>query len=53
MHRHLARCLKHCSTRQEEQRAKWLLAYLTDHEAVLEKTIAGFEKQADPKALNT
>jgi hypothetical protein len=30
-----------------------LLAYLTDHEAVLEKTIAGFEKQADPKALNT
>ena len=53
LHEHLARCLKHCSTQQEEERAKWLLAYLADHEAALEKTLAGFEKQADPKALNT
>ncbi|QTF92869.1 ATPase [Halomonas sp. BM-2019] len=53
LHEHLARCLKHCSTQQEEERAKWLLGYLADHEAALEKTLAGFEKQADPKALNT
>ncbi|MCE8032596.1 ATPase [Billgrantia tianxiuensis] len=53
LHEHLARCLKHCSTQQEEQRAKWLLAYLADHEAALQEVVAGFEKQTDPKALNT
>lgn len=53
LHEHLARCLKHCSTQQEEERAKWLLEYLADHEAALEKVVAGFAKQADPKALNT
>ncbi|TFH85210.1 ATPase [Billgrantia azerbaijanica] len=53
LHAHLARCLKHCSSEQEEERAKWLLTYLADHEAVLENTIANFEKQADPKAMNT
>ncbi|MBS9405335.1 ATPase [Halomonas sp. TRM85114] len=52
-HAHLAECLKHCATQQEEARAKWLLEYLADHEATLEQTIAGFEKQADPKALHT
>lgn len=53
LHEHLAQCLKHCSTQQEEQRAKWLLEYLAEHEAALEKVLAGFEQQADPKALNT
>lgn len=53
LHEHLARCLKHCSTKQDEERAKWLLTYLADHEVVLEKVVAAFEKQADPKALNT
>ncbi|SEK73006.1 ATPase [Halomonas daqiaonensis] len=53
LHGHLAECLKHCATRQEESRAKWLLEYLADHEATMEQTVAGFEKQADPKALHT
>ncbi|WP_163560254.1 ATPase [Halomonas sp. NO4] len=53
LHAHLAECLKHCATRQEETRAKWLLEYLADHEATLEQTIANFERQADPKALHT
>ena len=53
LHEHMARCLKHCSTQQEEERAKWLLEYLADHQAALEKVVAGFGKQADPKALNT
>ncbi|WP_445157019.1 ATPase [Halomonas sp. E14] len=53
LHEHMAHCLKHCSTQQDEERAKWLLTYLADHEAALEKVVAGFEKQADPKALNT
>ena len=53
LHAHLAACLKHCATQQEEVRAKWLLEYLADHEAALERTVASFEKQADPKALHT
>ncbi|QEM83447.1 ATPase [Halomonas binhaiensis] len=53
LHAHLAQCLKHCSSHQEETRAKWLLEYLSDHEKTLEKTVAAFERQADPKALHT
>ncbi|MCH4562577.1 ATPase [Halomonas sp. EGI 63088] len=53
LHEHLAQCLKHCASQHEEERAKWLLGYLSDHEAALETVVAGFEKQADPKALNT
>ncbi len=53
LHAHLAECLKHCATQQEEARAKWLLEYLADHEAILEQTVANFERQADPKALHT
>jgi hypothetical protein len=53
LHANLAQCLKHCSTGQEETRAKWLLEYLAEHETTLEETVAGFEKQADPKALHT
>lgn len=53
LHAQLAECFRHCATQQEEARAKSLLEYLADHEAVLEHTVASFEKQADPKALDT
>lgn len=50
---HLAVSLKHCATQQEETRAKWLLEDPADHEATLEQTVANFERQGDPKALQT
>jgi len=53
MHHRLAECLAHCSTQSEQELAKLLLSYLADHEAALEKIVDGFEKNADPKALNT
>lgn len=53
LHHRLAECLQHCSTKHEEQRAKWLLSYLADHESELATVVAGFEQNADPKALNT
>lgn len=53
LHQRLAECLAHCANHHEEQRAQWLLTYLSDHEAKISKTIAGFEESADPKVLNT
>ena len=53
MHHRLAECLAQCSTQTEQELAKFLLSYLADHEAELEKAIDGFEKRADTKALNT
>ena len=53
MHHRLAECLAHCSEQSEQEMAKMLLSYLADHEATLEKIVEGFEKRADPKALNT
>jgi len=53
LHHRLAECLQHCSTKSEEQRARWLLSYLADHERQLELVVEGFEQNADPKALNT
>lgn len=53
LHAHLAECFRHCATQHEEDQGKWLLEYLSAHEATLERTVASFEKQADPKALHT
>ena len=53
LHERLAQCLAQCSTKHEEQRAKWLLSYLSEHEGKLRDAIDGFEKGADPKALKT
>lgn len=53
MHKHLGQSLKNCSRNNTDARAKWLLEYLSEHEKALEKTVAEFEKQADPKALRT
>ncbi len=53
LHHRLAECLSHCSTHAERLQAQWLLTYLAEHESNLEKIVEGFEKRADPKALNT
>lgn len=52
-HKYMSDCLRECSGQQQEQRTKWLLQYLADHEKVLAKTLAFFEEQGDPKALHT
>lgn len=53
LHRHLARCLSHCATRHEEERAKALLAYLAMHEAQLGKIVDEFEHQSAVNTLET
>lgn len=53
LHTNLSRCLSECSTKNQDERASALLAYLADHESELARITAEFEKQADPKALQT
>lgn len=53
LHDQLAQCLAHCSTKNEEQHAQWLLSYLAEHEAKIRDMVEGFKKTADPKALHT
>ena len=53
LHAHQAKCLAHCASQHENERARLLLDYLADHEAKMEKMVAAFEQQADPKALHT
>lgn len=53
LHEHLSRCLAHCSTRHQEERAGALLTYLANHEAELERIVREFERQGDRKALDT
>ncbi|HEY7776298.1 MAG TPA: hypothetical protein VIC02_07130 [Kineobactrum sp.] len=53
LHQHLAHSLQATADRQPDLRASWLQTYLADHEAALEKMVARFEEQADPKVLNT
>ena len=53
LHSHLARCLAESATEHEEIRARSLLDYLATHEGVLEKTVEGFESEADQRALKT
>ncbi|PLW83205.1 ATPase [Kineobactrum sediminis] len=53
LHQHLAHSLSTTSDKQPDQRAKWLQTYLADHETELEKMVARFEEQADPKLLDT
>ena len=52
-HSQLSQCLKHCSDRNEEHRAKLLLDYLSDHETRLEKVIGLYEKGTNKRILNT
>ncbi|MEH6562721.1 MAG: ATPase [Marinobacter sp.] len=53
LHAHLARYLSHCSTRNEEERARALLDYLATRESEIERIVNEFEHQADTNALET
>ena len=53
LHGHMAECMAKCATEHEETKARALLDYLATHEAELEKTLEGFEKDGDAKALGT
>jgi len=52
-HAHLAKCLHDSAENHRDERASALLDYLARHEQLLERTIAEFEKQADPKVMDT
>tara|TARA_R110002096_G_scaffold205436_1_gene391328 strand:- start:8 stop:466 length:459 start_codon:yes stop_codon:yes gene_type:complete len=53
LHAKLAECLGHCASRHGEEQASLLLEYLASHETEMEKMVAAFERQADPKAART
>ncbi|WP_348701765.1 ATPase [uncultured Marinobacter sp.] len=53
VHSHLAENLHESAGITPNQRASALMDYLSEHERRLAKTIAEFERQADPKALKT
>ena len=53
LHASLAECLAHCASLHGDERASMLLEYLASHESEMEKTVAAFERQADPKAART
>lgn len=53
LHANLARCMSHCATKNEEERAKALLDYLATHESEVERIVNEFERQGDTKALET
>jgi len=52
-HHHLSQCLSHCADKNADERAKMILSYLSDHENILAKVVAGFEASGDENALNT
>ncbi len=52
-HSQLQECLAHCSETSEDERAKLLLVYLSDHENKLIKVLDRFEETASLNALNT
>jgi hypothetical protein len=53
LHGRLARCLAHCASLHDDERASLLLQYLASHEVDMERMVAAFERQADPKAART
>lgn len=53
LHENLAQCLAHCASRHTDERASLLLEYLASHEAEMEKMVAAFGRQVDPKAAHT
>lgn len=53
LHAHLARCLKESAGQHQDERASALLDYISNHESLLEKAVAEYEKQADTKAMHT
>lgn len=53
LHEKMAQCLAHCASFHRDERAKLLLDYLAFHETEMEKMVAAFLQQADPKAAGT
>ncbi len=53
LHFRLAKALAAAQRSQQDERASELLGYLQQHENRLGELVTGFEKRADPKALNT
>ena len=53
LHHHMATCLAQSAGEHEEARARILLDYLATHESELEKTVQGFENDADARVLKT
>ncbi len=52
-HNNLAELMEKGLPQQTDERSKWVLEYLIEHERKLAKEVEGFKEQADPKALNT
>lgn len=52
-HQHLSHCLSHCAEKHTDERAKMMLAYLSEHEKTLTDVVGGFEKSGNENALNT
>ncbi|WP_166260619.1 ATPase [Marinobacter salicampi] len=53
LHQELARCLAHCASRNEEERASALLTYLSSHEEELVRIVDGFKRQSEKNTLET
>lgn len=52
-HQQLSQCLSHCADKNTDERARMILAYLSDQEKSLTKVVDGFEMSGDEHALNT
>ena len=52
-HQHLSQCLSHCADKNTDERARMILAYLSNHEKALTRVVSGFETSGDEHALNT
>ncbi|GGC10909.1 hypothetical protein GCM10011352_41760 [Marinobacterium zhoushanense] len=52
-HHQLAESLKHSSDANQNEKARLLLDYLSEHEAKLAKAVSAFEHSDNVKALNT
>lgn len=52
-HQHLSECLSQCADKHADERARMILAYLSDHEKTLTKVVNGFETSSNEQALNT
>lgn len=52
-HNNLADLMEKGLPRQTDERAKWVMEYLIDHERSLAEKVEGFKEQADSKALET
>lgn len=53
LHASLAKCLAHCASRHQDERAALLLEYLASHESDIEQMVVSSERQADPGAAQT